>query len=307
MTLYWNNDFGKLYLGDSLQILETLEPESAQMCITSPPYWAARDYSGEERELGQEYDLRDYITNLCDIFDQVKPVLHETGSLYVVIGDTYFYRSKGSGGSGEKSKIQRENKGSYFRKRDYKPVLEDGCLAGIPDRFCVEMLDRGWILRNEIIWWKRNAMVTSAKNRFTVDFESIFFFVREKNYLFNQQLEPLNHPDAKRMKFGGNKAEGYGPETYSGNVYDASKLKGRNKRTVWDITVKGFSGAHFATFPEDLVETPILASSNENQTVLDPFFGAGTTGLVAQRLNRNWIGIEKVKEFADIAIERITK
>lgn len=151
-------------------------------------------------------------------------------------------------------------KGNDFRSQNR--LLKDKCLTMIPMRFAIEMINRGWILRNTIIWHKPNCMPSSVKDRFTVDFEYIFFFVKNKKYWFETQYEELKSPKAKGMKFGGNKGCPDNP-TYSGNVYDASKLKGRNKRAVWQICPQPFKEAHFAVYPEELCETPIKAGCPE--------------------------------------------
>jgi site-specific DNA-methyltransferase (adenine-specific) len=184
----------------------------------------------------------------------------------------------------------------------------------IPSRFAIEMIDRGWILRNEIIWHKPNAMPQSVKDRFSVDFEKLFFFTKSKRYYFEQQFEDLAPSTATDGRMdrkawaekrpargfpGGNHQNGGGMLKPYGEQ--------RNKRSVWTISTKGFPEAHFAVYPEDLVETPILAGCPIKGIVLDPFFGSGTTGAVALRLDRKYIGIELNPEYIELAEKRLAK
>jgi len=207
----------RIIQGNSLEVLKTLPDESVDCVVTSPPYWALRDY-GVEGQLGLEPTFQDYITKLCDIFDEVRRVLKKDGTCWVNLGDTYFGSGKGAGGDGsqkeswtwtEKEKRICQNCGKEFigrkfqnfcgsacsgvdnTKRKLKGKLEDKTLCQIPSRFAIEMTNRGWILRNKIIWHKPNAMPSSAKDRFTVDFEEVFFFVKNKRYYFETQYETL--------------------------------------------------------------------------------------------------------------------
>ncbi len=175
----------KIIKGEALQVLKTFPDESIDMVMTSPPYWTLRDY-GVDRQLGLESTFQEYINKLCNIFDEVKRVLKKEGTVWVNIGDTYFgsngnnHNGTGTGTVKQKAGVNRVN------KIKYKNIIISKCLIQIPSRFAIEMTNRGWILRNEIIWYKPNAMPSSAKDRFTVDFEKIFFFVKNKRYYFEQ-------------------------------------------------------------------------------------------------------------------------
>ena len=313
--------------GDALTKLKEMPEKSINMCMTSPPYWALRDY-GVEGQLGLEPTFDQYISNLCDIFDGVKRVLRDDGTCWVNLGDTYFGSGKGAGGDGknkesftftEKEERICDNCGKTFigwkfqnfcgsacsgvdnTPRIKKGKLPDKTLTMIPMRFAIEMVNRGWILRNTIIWHKPNAMPSSVKDRFTVDFEYVFFFSKNKKYYFEQQLEPLKSNYELRTA-----KNGKGSGELGNNVrFGSNKEKGRNKRTVWKICPKPFREAHFAVYPEELCETPIKAGCPDGGVVLDPFFGAGTTGLVALKQNKNYIGIELNKEYIDIAEKRL--
>ena len=332
--------------GDALKVLKSMPNESIDCVITSPPYWGLRDY-GVKGQIGLESSVEEYIEKLCDIFDEVKRVLRPKGTCWVVIGDTY---------SGTNNKTSK---------------LSEKCLVQVPARFSIEMCNRGWILRNEIIWHKPNAMPHSVKDRFSVDFEKVFFFTKSPKYYFEQQLEPYRS-DEKYFYKSINKGNG----EFSKNAYisgpltseerDWFRLGGRNKRSVWSIPFQPYKGSHFAVFPPDLIETPIqsgcpkfvctqcgeprekiyqegsgialpkqMRDSQKGKTrrndmhypdkgksflgytrcecnadyergiVLDPFFGAGTTAIVANRLNRNWVGIEISEKYIDLAKKRL--
>jgi len=252
----------KIICGDSLTELKKMESESVDCVITSPPYWALRDY-GIEGQLGLEPTFQEYITKLCDIFDEVKRVLKNEGTCWVNLGDTY---GSGKGEEGDKKKIH-----SLEHKRGVEGFQK--CLLQIPSRFAIEMCNRGWILRNVIIWHKPNCMPSSVKDRFTVDFEYVFFFVKNKKYWFEPQYEPQSETSgfAKQRaqgidtwKYGATeeakKAKAFG---HSFSKFPISNPQGRNKRCVWTITTKPFKEAHFATFPEALVEPMIKAGCPE--------------------------------------------
>jgi DNA modification methylase len=234
-------------------------------------------------QLGLEPTFDLYIKHLCDIFDETKRVLKDEATLWVNIGDTY-----------DKNKS----------------------LTGIPFRFAIEMINRGWILRNTLIWHKNNCMPTSVKDRFTVDFEYIFFFTKQQTYYFEQQFEkslqkfttgytPIKNPKTEKGKLRAENKGQYRSNSKETGGVGRINPKGRNKRTVWKIPTKPFKEAHFAVFPEALIETPILAGCKEKGIVLDMFSGAGTTALVAKKNNRNHIGIELNQEYIKIAEKRL--
>lgn len=292
--------------GDSLSILKTFPNESVNCVITSPPYWALRDY-GVEGQLGLEPTFQEYINKLCDVFDEIKRVLKKDGTCFVNIGDTY---ASGGGKASEQSWVRKNGGTQQHPDNPAKSKLRGTMgksLLQIPSRFAIEMSNRGWILRNEIIWHKPNCMPSSAKDRFTIDFEKVFFFVKNKKYKFNQIKE--------KAIWGKDKRAGKGRLHYSNGKHKGEKGTGqenfvsikqkRNMRSVWKISTTKFRGAHFATFPEALVEPMILSGCSKNGVVLDPFFGAGTTGLVAKNNGRNYIGIELNKEYINIAKKRL--
>ena len=298
----------KIYEGHAIDVLKTIPDKYVNMCITSPPYWCLRDYKtqpvtwsdGWSGELGAEPDFHQYLSHLCDIFDEVKRVLKDDGTCWVNIGDTYGGSCLGITYAGK-----TKGKTSFLKTTDYLPSVAHArgkhskSLLLIPFRFAIEMMNRGWTVRNVIIWQKPNATPSSVKDRFTVDFEYLFFFSKKKKYYFEQQLEPFTESTIKRCKTGCGLNKG---ANYRGlNKENFEKLqqrilngitKGKNKRTVWQIATTNFHGAHFATYPPKLIETPIKAGCPEGGIVLDPFIGSGTTAVVAKSLNCNWVGIE---------------
>ena len=239
----------KLLNGDALTHLKNLPDESVDCVMTSPPYWALRDY-GIEGQLGLEPTFDLYIKHLVDIFDQVKRVLKKSGTCFVNMGDTY--GSGVSGGFSDKSTLagytSEDVKYRYEGKKLVSKTTEKS-LIQIPFRFSIEMTNRGWILRNVIIWHKPNCMPSSAKDRFTVDFEYLFFFVKNKKYFFEQQFDNLGSICIRKRKSAFRQQQ----------EEDDSLIRtdGRNKRTVWKISTKPFPEAHFAVYPEELCETPI--------------------------------------------------
>jgi site-specific DNA-methyltransferase (adenine-specific) len=265
-----------IYTGDALEVLQTLPDNSIDCVITSPPYWGLRDYN-VAGQLGQEDTPEAYIRALLVVFNEVYRVLHPGGTCFVNLGDTY---------TGNKS------------------------LLMTPYRFAWQMIEAGWVLRNIIVWHKPNQMPSNAKDRFTVDFEPVFFFTKKQQYYFTQQLEPYTKPldrwagDNLIARGQSAWATGTGQKIYR-NRNMRPNPAGRNMRTVWSINTAPFKGAHFAVYPEKLVERMLLAGCPPGGVVLDPFAGSGTTLAVAQKLGRGYIGIELNPEYAIMANERL--
>ena len=295
--------------GDCLSVLKTLPSDSVDMVMTSPPYWALRDY-GVPGQLGLEPTFQEYIAKLCDIFDEIRRVLKKEGTCWVNMGDTYFNSPTGKHTEfkGVISEQTFNAQMEHGKNIDYSKIsLSTKCLLQIPNRFAIEMTNRGWILRNEIIWHKPNCMPSSIKDRFTVDFEKLFFFTKSKKYYFETQSEPLKTPFHGK-DWETRKKEGDAMRAGTGKPYKClgGSPDGRNKRTVWTIATKPYKETHFATYPEALCEIPIKAGCPMGGIVLDPFFGAGTTGLVAKKLGRNYLGIELNGDYIKIAEQRLT-
>ncbi len=274
----------QIHCGDALTKLSEF-PESLVDCIvTSPPYYRQRDYTGVD-QVGIEPTAEEYVTRLVDIFRQAHRVTKDSGSMWVVLGDKYL----------------------------------DGELLGMPWRVALALKDIGWILRSDVVWHKPNAMPSSVKTRPTTDHEYVFFFSKTKDYYYDADAirEPhVTFSEKSRMKGGRGHfgKRGGTPESgknggdtnlHNGRWDQAFHPKGRNKRTVWSIPLSKFREAHFAVFPESLVETCIRAACPEGGVVLDPFSGSGTTSLVAQRLGRKYLGIDCVPEYCEMARQRL--
>lgn len=270
-----NLPINEIVCGSALEILKTFPAESINCCISSPPYWALRDY-GIDGQLGLEPTFQEYIAKLCDIYDEVFRVLCKVGTCWVNLGDV-FGGSQAGRGTEHLSEKQASNKGTRWmvgrQVSHYGVPAKSLCL--IPQRFAIEMVNRGWILRNVIIWSKPNPMPSSAKDRFTVDFEYVFFFVKSKSYFFEPQYEPyLTESNAERPRMGQGANTKYkqkrnyggGASSFLGHSgtlkADGTQIQhnplGRNKRTTWVIPTEAYPEAHFATFPRKLVEPMIL-------------------------------------------------
>lgn len=265
--------------------LEKFPAECADVIVTSPPYYGQRDY-GNGAQIGTEPSPKEYLDNLLAVFLECHRVLRRTGTLWLNLGDKYL----------------------------------NGRLPGLPWRLALKLQDEGkFILRSDIIWHKPNAMPSSVKNRPTTDHEYIFLFSKTSDYYYDADSirEPhVTFTEKSRMKGGRNhfgKVNGTpenGKNAGNSNLHDARwdqafHPKGRNKRTVWEIPLSKFREAHFAVFPEKLVEICILAGSKQGGVVLDPFMGSGTTALIATRLNRRFIGIDSEKKYCEMGYRRI--
>ncbi len=265
-------------------------------------------------ELGAEPTFHLFIKHLIDIFNEIKRVLKNTGTCFINLGDTY----SGSGGWDEfkerwKPNKQLKNKSTnivYSKNR--KESVPNKCLNLIPERFAISMIDNGWIARNQIIWHKPNQMPNSVTDRFTVDFEKIFFFVKQGKYYFEQQLEPYTGP---LDRWGGDNLDANGKSTWDEGTGQTAyrnrnmrpNPEGRNMRTVWSVNTEPFPEAHFATYPEILVKRMMESGCPKGGIVLDPFMGAGTTAVVARKLGRKYIGFELNPDYIKIAEQRIYK
>ena len=383
-----------------MQQLKCLPNESIDCVVTSPPYWALRDY-GVEGQLGLEPTVNEYLIKLRAIFDEIQRVLKSTGTCWVNLGDTYASNRLGSGavdGTEPGRRYRSHKQIETGRRQPGQPqaTVPKKSLCLVPFRFAIDMVDRGWILRNVIVWHKPNGLPQSVKDRFSVDFEYVFFFTRSPDYFFAPQYEPHKETTRRRVDSFLRRKESFDPSRHKIDTTDVRTSPfavlerisrnglhplGRNKRCVWTIPTQPFEGAHFATYPEKLIETPIrsgcpefvckrcgaarkpIYAPIENEArlfqenapqgihrgdwfprrtaefpagqksgfkkivtascflngytdcgcgagftpgiVLDPFFGAGTTGVVARKLGRRFIGIELNPEYVQMAKRRI--
>ena len=284
--------------GDALERLREMPDGSVQTCVTSPPYWGLRDYR-IDGQLGLEATPEEYVANMVEVFREVKRVLRDDGTLWLNLGDSYAARGY-SGGMNSLQKPHQATKAVGFRSAP--PGLKSKDLVGIPWRVAFALQADGWYLRSDIIWAKPNPMPESVTDRPTKAHEYVFLLTKSARYYYDADAiaERTTGPD-KANAF--RRPQSLTHRNGSLDPYESSGS--RNKRTVWTITAKPYSGAHFATFPPELPEVCIKAGSSEGDVVLDPFSGAGTTGMVAARLGRSYIGIELNPEYAEIAHIRI--
>lgn len=257
--------------GDTREIIRSIPDDSIQCAVTSPPYWGVRDY-GIADQIGAEADLMEYINALVDVFRNVRRILTLDGTFWLNIGNTY------SSGGRKWRDADDKNKGRAMSYRPPTPAgLKKKDLIGVAWLLALACQRDGWYLRNDIIWYKPNCQPESVKDRLTVAHEYLFLFSKSEKYFFDQ--------DAIKL------------QTTNGNGL-------KNRRTVWAINTEPCPEAHFAVFPRELIRPCILAGSRPNDVIFDPFYGVGTTGIVAKELNRRCIGIELNPEFIEIARRR---
>lgn len=256
-----------LLVGDAAARLVDIPDQSVRTVVTSPPYWSLRDYE-TDGQLGRNEPLPVFIKSLVTIFSEVHRVLADDGTMWVNIGDSYT-----SGNRGWRAP-DKKNPARAMTVRPPNPEgLKDKDLIGVPWRFAFAMQEAGWWLRSDIIWYKPNCQPESVGDRPTRSYEHIFLFSKSKRYLYN--IDAVRGPNGRRL------------------------------RDVWDINTVGFDGAHFATFPPELVRRCVLIGSDPTDYVLDPFFGSGTTAAVAQTHGRHFIGCELKPAYVDLAVERL--
>lgn len=307
--------------GDALSVLKTLDDESVNCCVTSPPYYNLRDY-GVDGQIGLEDSPEEYIQKLVVIFREVRRVLKNDGTLWVNIADSY----AGSGKGRVKSvvakretfgKVQSSNTGTIngILTKTQSESCKAKDLIGIPWMLAFALRADGWYLRQDIIWAKPNPMPESVKDRCTKSHEYIFMLSKAPRYYFDNEAiqEPAStYEDLQRRVRNGRgewknkKAASTYAVSGTGRSRETLYSKGgkRNKRDVWWITTKAYKGAHFATFPPDLIAPCILAGCPENGVVLDPFGGSGTTGMVAKEHGRDFVLIELNEEYVKLCEER---
>jgi len=268
--------------GDCRETLCGFLPNSARMCVTSPPYYGLRDYGGEDNQIGQEQSPEEYIQQLVEVFRQVKNVLTDE----TVSNNKQDLPDKCA---------KRANKLDGLKEKD---------LIGIPWMLAFALRNDGWYLRQDIIWHKPNPMPESVKDRCTKSHEYIFLLSKNKKYYYDNESikEPAKDWGTRDRTKGKYHNEGTGLQPHSGLT---KSYPTKNKRSVWSITNKPYKGSHFATFPPDLIEPCIKAGSQPNDIILDPFMGSGTTAMVAKSLGRDYIGCELHENYQPLIHKRI--
>ncbi len=309
-----------IHNGDALRVLKSFESGSVACCVTSPPYWGLRDY-GTAGQIGLEKTPGEYVGRLVDVFQEVRRVLCDDGTLWVNLGDSYAgsWRNQGRQQTRDRQRpvngpmMQIVDDGRYCSSGSNTgkcpPGLKPKDLVGIPWRVAFALQSEGWYLRSDIIWHKPNPMPESVADRPTKSHEYLFLLSKSTRYYFDADAvrEDAESRPQKRLTSTSNQPKGPGRAEagVQNPTCQGGTGGGRNIRSVWTIPTRPYTGAHFATFPPKLVEPCIKAGCPEGGTVLDPFGGAGTTGLVADRLGRHAILIEINGEYSQMAEDRI--
>lgn len=331
---------GNLFIGDCIKSMRMMIPGIVQTCVTSPPYFGLRDY-GVQGQIGLESTIDEYIKKMVEVFREVKRILRDDGTVWLNLGDSYAGSGKGQWHGVSSDPKNNKTKGMSLNVHKSLYIgLKNKDLIGIPWRIAFALQTDGWYLRQGIIWAKSNPMPEPVSDRCTKSHEYIFLLskspryyfdaeaikekrvayetrpagiVRDRDYNYDSKQKKIPRPDkgnAKTFRGGGSyvnnasfKNSAVKERNSTGNQPVSSQF--RNRRDVWTIATKPFKGAHFATFPQELVKPCVLAGSSINDYVFDPFMGAGTTAVVAESLGRNWMGCELNEEYALMAEKRI--
>ena len=297
--------------GSVFDVLPTIPDGSVNCCVTSPPYWGLRDY-GVDGQLGLEKTPEEYVAKMVAVFAEVKRVLRDDGTLWLNLGDSYAQTAtmrNRNGVSDEFARPCRDPVADEGRKLNHGLKTKDLC--GIPWRVAFALQADGWYLRQDIIWHKPNPMPESVRDRCTKAHEYIFLMSKKPRYYYDAEAikeeshTPPHAPGCKprpitgptvRQKADGTSASQWAEDSQS-RIWGSGS---RNKRSVWTVTTKPYSEAHFATFPPDLIKPCILAGCPVDGVVLDPFMGSGTVGVVAYQNNRHYLGIELNPEYCKL-------
>ncbi len=308
----------QILVGDALGHMNQLPDDSVQCCVTSPPYWGLRDY-GSDGQIGLERTPEEYVEKLVSVFGEVRRVLREDGTLWLNLGDCYATgggavgRSPGGGDQGER--FIRAGMINTQPNRMPIPGLKPKNLVGIPWRVAFALQADGWYLRSDIIWHKPNPMPESVRDRPTRAHEYIFLLTKSPLYFYDADAIKSEastlYVDTTARTTKRDKQRGH-VRRHSGfngrwdhMSKDEQQSLGSNKRSVWTVATQSYREAHFATFPPKLIEPCVMAGSSIGDVVLDPFSGAGTTGVVAARLARGFVGIDINPEYAELSRKRI--
>ena len=339
---YAGKSFHRIIRGDCVESLRTIPDASVHCCVTSPPYWGLRDY-GHAGQIGLEETPEAYVARMVEVFREVRRVLRDDGTLWLNLGDSYcsqggerkYGSSDGATGRGEAPGARLKSVGGFGDgtwdwiesnptddwatdewlkelKQRRAAFLKPKDLVGIPWRVAFALQADGWWLRQDIIWHKPNPMPESVRDRCTKAHEYVFLMTKSERYYYDAEAvsEAVASSSVSRLSQP-TLSEQAGSFRVPGKTNGPMKAVGgtgtRNRRSVWTVTTKPYSGAHFATMPPDLVEPCILAGCPEGGTVLDPFAGSGTTLAVAAELGRNAVGCELNPEYIELANQRIAK
>lgn len=312
----------KILNGDCIEMLRSLPDASVHCCVTSPPYWGLRDY-GHDGQIGLEATPEAYVARMVEVFREVRRVLRDDGTCWLNLGDSYartggWASNDGLDGCARGESGRAKTNVQAGRNGQKRPSgLKEKDLVGIPWRVAFALQTDGWWLRQDIIWHKPNPMPESVRDRCTKAHEYVFLLTKSERYFYDAGAvsEPavsVRGPGNKKP-LKGVEEDGEKHRTRAGLHVLAERCRedgpplSRNRRSVWTVTTKPYSGAHFAVMPAALVEPCILAGCPEGGTVLDPFSGSGTTLAVAAELGRNGIGCELNPEYVKLSCDRIAK
>jgi site-specific DNA-methyltransferase (cytosine-N4-specific) len=332
-----SNWIDQCHFGDCRDTMRAMIADGVkvQTIVTSPPYWGLRDY-GVDGQIGHEPTLREFIDTLTGVFELCRELLADDGTAWVNMGDAYANDSKWGGSTGGKHVAALHGDSGIGRAKRYTG-LKAKDLMGQPWRLAFALQDAGWYLRQDIVWHKPNPMPESVQDRCTKAHEYIFLLTKSSSYYCDmasirvpasletkiQSFDTMNFKARDKYKTAGNVNPPKGAVAYAdgderhrtkaGLLAYAQKtradgevdLSTANRRSVWTIATEAYPGAHFATFPEALVEPCVLAGSRAGDVVFDPFFGSGTTGQVAARLGRKFIGCELNPAYEALQRDRI--
>ena len=293
-----------ILFGDCRETIPTIT-ERPRMCVTSPPYYGLRDYGGEDNQIGQEQSPEEYIETMVDVFRKVRDVLADDRTLWLNIGDSYYnYRKDGCIPKQSFTNSRQDLPKTTPRRSNKLVGYKDKDLIGIPWMLAFALRADGWYLRQDIIWHKPNPMPESVRDRCTKAHEYIFLLSKSKYYYYDNEAikEPAKDWGTRDRTNGKYHNPGTGLQPHSGLTKSYTK---RNKRSVWSVNKRPYKGAHFATYPEELIEPCILAGSEKGDIILDPFMGSGTTAVVAKKNSRAYIGCELHEEYASLQTDRI--
>lgn len=302
MKPYYSDDLVTLFHGDALQVAESLPSASVQTIVTSPPYFGLRDY-GADGQMGAESSVHEYVAGMVGLFRELRRVLADDGTLWLNLGDSYASGEVGRHDYADGSMIAA---GAQDGRKRFTPVtgVRPKNLLGVPWRVALALQADGWILRSDIIWAKPNPMPESVTDRPTKAHEYVFLLAKSPRYYYDADaiLEPFENGDgwigreSRSFKANPDRADGGKPPA-------TAREGGRNKRTIWEVASVPFPGSHFAVYPPELIRPCILAGSRPGDTILDPFSGSGTTGMVATQEGRKYIGIDLNADYLDLSLQ----
>ena len=286
MEPYFHDDQVTLYLGHDVDVLRALPSGSVACIVTSPPYFGLRDY-GEPGQRGQEATPGEYVAGMLEVFTEAHRVLADDGTLWLNLGDSYAGKANG-GPTRDRHRGHGHRAGITTVQRNMLAHAPYKSLLMMPERVALALVDAGWVLRNKIVWDKPNAMPESVKDRFTTSYEPVYLFTKTSRYWFDLDAlrEPLSPESIARARAAGT----------------TLNPAGRNPGDVWSIPTAPYPEAHFATMPPELAERCILAGAKPGGTVLDIYSGSGTTGMVAARHERPYIGIDLSAAYLNLSL-----